>query len=40
MGIIGYLVSSNIAVMAFIALRDAVKAIKRKIYIMKREKIL
>ena len=35
MGIIGYLVSYNIFVMAFCALRDAVKAIKRKIFIIR-----
>ena len=40
LGIIGYLVSSNISVMLFCAFRDAFKALKRKIFIFMRQKIL
>ena len=38
--IFGYLVGSNIIVMVFLALRDVFKALKRKIFIRSRDKIL
>ncbi len=40
LGIVAFLVSSNILVMAFVTLRDTVKAFKRKLFIMMRNKIL
>jgi len=40
LGIFGYLVGSNIIVMVFLALRDVIKALKRNIFIRKRDRIL
>ena len=40
LGIFGCLVGSNILVMVFLALRDAFKTLKRKIFICKRDSIL
>jgi hypothetical protein len=40
LGIFGYLVGSNIILMIFLALRDVFKALKRTIFIKKRDRIL
>ena len=40
LGVFGYLVGSNIIVMVFLALRDVLKALKRKIFIRRRDEIL
>ena len=40
LGIFGYLVGSNILLMVFLALRDAFKTLKRKIFICRRDRIL
>ena len=40
LGVFGYLVGSNIIVMVFLALRDVFKALKRKIFIRRRDEIL
>ena len=39
-GIFAYLVASNILVMFFLAVRDALKTLKRKIFIRRRDRIL
>jgi len=39
-GIFAYLVGSNILVMFFLAVRDALKTLKRKIFIQRRNRIL
>ena len=40
LGVFGYLVGSNIILMVFLALRDVFKALKRKIFIRRRDEIL
>ena len=40
LGIFGSMVGSNILVMVFLALRDAIKTLKRKIFIWTRDRIL
>ncbi len=40
LGIFGYLVGSNIIVTVFLALRDVFKALKREIFICRRDRIM
>ena len=40
LGVFGCLVGSNILVMVFLALSDALKTLKRKIFICRRDRIL